>query len=71
MASFLVRALGWAPLEPVTFSDTHDTVHAAAIEALAVAGVTAGCNSEGDEYCPEEYVTRGQMAALLVRAFDL
>lgn len=71
MASFLVRALGWDPMEPVTFSDTGDTIHAAAIEALSAAGVTAGCVADGSEYCPDEHVTRAQLATLLVRAFDL
>ena len=34
-------------------------------------GVTTGCNVDGSQYCPEQTVTRGQMAAFLVRAFDL
>ena len=71
MASFLVRALDWDPIEPASFVDLGDTVHAGAIEALASAGVTFGCVPEGDEYCPEEPVTRAQMASFLARAFDL
>ena len=49
MASFLVRALGWSPLASSTFSDVDVTPHAGAIEALAQAGVTSGCNAIGDE----------------------
>ncbi len=71
MASLLVRALGWDPMKPVTFSDTDDSVHAAAIETLSAAGVTAGCVPDGSEYCPDEHVTRAQLATFLVRAFDL
>ena len=39
------------------------------IEQLAAEGVTGGCG--GDNYCPLNNVTRGQMAAFLFNAFDL
>lgn len=51
------------------FWDDDGNVHEAQIEAIAAAGITFGCGP--DSYCPEESVTRGQMAAFLVRAFDL
>jgi hypothetical protein len=35
------------------------------IDAIADAGITTGCG--GGKYCPEEYVTRGQMAAFMNR----
>src|SRR5690606_26375912 len=39
---------------------------------LALAGVTRGCNPPtNDRYCPEDPVTRGQMAAFLHRLLDL
>jgi hypothetical protein len=42
------------------------------IEWLADAGITKGCNPPtNDHYCPQDSVTRGQMAAFLVRALDL
>lgn len=69
MAAFLNRALN---LEPGTdtFTDTRDSVFTADIGALAGAGVTRGCNPPAnDEFCPGDPVTRGQMAAFLVRAF--
>jgi hypothetical protein len=45
-----------------------DHVFAADIEWLAEAGVTAGCNPPAnDRFCPDEYVTRGQMAAFMRR----
>jgi hypothetical protein len=36
---------------------------------LAEAGITKGCNPPGnDRLCPDDPVTRGQMAAVLTRA---
>jgi hypothetical protein len=40
-----------------------------AIHYLAANGVTEGCG--GGNYCPDSDVTRAQMAAFLMRAFDL
>jgi hypothetical protein len=60
-----------APTEG-TFDDDDDSVHRADIEALAAADITKGCNPpENTLFCPEEAVTRGQMAAFLRRALDL
>lgn len=53
------------------FVDDEGSVHEASIAAIAEAGITAGCNSTGDEYCPEDPVTRAQMATFLMRALDL
>lgn len=39
------------------------------IEALVASGITLGCG--GGNYCPNENVTRGQMAAFLARALGL
>ncbi len=42
------------------------------IEYLAVEAITAGCNPPSNTmYCPTSNVTRGQMAAFLVRALNL
>lgn len=68
MAAFLVRALDLPPASG-GFTDTRNSVFAADIAALANAGVTRGCNPpRNDRFCPENFVTRGQMAAFLVRA---
>ncbi len=71
MAAFLARALdltddGGGDL----FGDDDGSVFESAIDKLATAGITKGCNpSEGNtRFCPHDYVTRGQMAAFLVRA---
>lgn len=41
------------------------------IDRLAHADVTRGCNREQTLFCPDDGVTRGQMAAFLTRALDL
>ena len=41
------------------------------IEALAASGVTAGCVATPPQYCPDAFVTRGQMAVFLARALGL
>jgi len=55
-----------------TFHDDNGNVHEGAIEAIAEAGITKGCNPpDNDRYCPDQAVTRGQMASFLVRALNL
>jgi hypothetical protein len=69
MAAFLVRALGLTERLDDPFTDDDGSVFEADIEKLAAAGVTRGCNPpDNDQFCPNEHVTRGQMAAFLVRA---
>jgi len=40
------------------------------IDRMAVTQVTLGCSSSPPLYCPSDFVTRRQMAAFLVRAFN-
>ncbi len=54
-----------------SFFDDDDSVFEADIEAIAAEGVTKGCNAERTSFCPTKPVTRGQMAAFLVRALKL
>ncbi|MCP4965416.1 MAG: hypothetical protein GY926_09290 [bacterium] len=70
MAAFLVRALGDTDDDRVNlFSDDDGSIFEDAIDKLATAGVTQGCNPPANtEFCPGEDVTRGQMAAFLHRA---
>lgn len=70
MASFLVRALRLPPSGDDPFSDDTGSVHEEAVNALAAAGITKGCDFPvGDLFCPGRPVTRGEMAAFLVRGF--
>ena len=69
MAAFLVRALDYTDPGTAEFTDTVGNTFELDIKKLATAGVTLGCNPPtNDQYCPDRAVTRGQMAAFLVRA---
>lgn len=71
MAVFLLRAMHGATYTPPAasgsvFADVPFThPFGSWIEALATAGVTAGCG--GGRYCPDQAVTRAQMAVFLLR----
>jgi hypothetical protein len=63
-----------AALVPVTalaagqFTDDDGNTHEANIEWLASAGITVGCNPPAnDNYCPDDPVTRAQMATFMRR----
>jgi len=72
MAAFLSRALALPDGSGDTFEDDDTSVFETHIERIAAAGVTRGCNPPlNDRYCPDEVVTRGQMAAFLSRALGL
>jgi hypothetical protein len=80
MAAFLHRALPELPIlypEAGNFGDVWDPVIDEGpppvffkdIEWLAQTGITRGCNPPANtNFCPDDSVTRGQMAAFLVRA---
>jgi hypothetical protein len=71
MAAFLTRGLGLSSVSAIDFIDDNDSVFESSIERLAAAGITHGCNPPSNtRFCPDDYVTRGQMAAFLVRALD-
>jgi hypothetical protein len=73
MAAFLVRARGYtAGGGADLFVDDDGSVFELSIDRLGTAGVTRGCNPpDNDRFCPNAYVTRGQMSAFLTRAFNL
>ena len=81
MAAFIIRALhpsGYVPPAPtmqrfndVPISGPQANPFAAHIEEMAVRGITLGCAANPPLYCPTSSVTRAQMAAFLVRAFNL
>jgi hypothetical protein len=70
MAAFLVRALNLTDDGGGnTFVDDDGSIFENDIAKLAAAGITKGCNPPlNDMFCPNDNVTRGQMAAFLVRA---
>jgi PKD repeat protein len=72
MAAFLVRALGYTDSGGGNlFVDDDGHTFENDIDKLGTAGVTKGCNPPvNDRFCPDDRVTRGAMAAFLVRALD-
>jgi hypothetical protein len=72
MATFLVRAKGYSQIADDFFVDDGGHIFENAINRLRTAGVTQGCNPPtNNRFCPDRFVTRGEMAAFLARAFDL
>jgi hypothetical protein len=72
MAAFIVRALELPVVTENPFVDTSESVHVWDIATLHSFGITNGCNApDGDQFCPDRIVTRGQMAAFISRAFSL
>ncbi len=70
VAAFLVRALGLTDSGAGDlFTDDDGSIFESNIDKLATAGITLGCNPPtNDRFCPDDNVTRGQMAAFLQRA---
>jgi hypothetical protein len=73
MAAFIMRARGEfnppAPSSQRFFDVPPTNPFYRFIDRMAVLNITLGCG--GGNYCPSSSVTRGQMAAFLVRAFQL
>ena len=72
MAGILGRALNLSAYTgPDRFTDDDGNVFEGAIERLAQAGITLGCNPPvNDRFCPDDPVHRGQMAGFLPRALE-
>ena len=68
MAVFIARATGLEPSENNRFTDVSGS-QAPSINALADAGITLGCG--GGRFCPNQPVTRGEMATFIRRAEKL
>jgi hypothetical protein len=70
MAALLKRALRLPASDVDAFVDDDGSVHEAALDAVAAAGIAKGCNPPAnDRICPKRSLTRGAMAAFLNRAF--
>jgi hypothetical protein len=72
MAAFLVRALGLSDDGGGDlFVDDDESIFEEDIDKLGTAGITKGCNPPAnDEFCPDNDVSRGAMAAFLHRSLD-
>ncbi|MDE0369852.1 MAG: S-layer homology domain-containing protein, partial [bacterium] len=71
LAAFLSRGLELPPATGDFFVDDDGSVFEDAINRLAEAGITGGCDSDGGLFCPGVAVSRAQMATFLVRALGL
>lgn len=70
MAAFFVRALDLPQAAADHFTDDDDSTFEDDINRLAEARITLGCNPPSNtRFCPDQPVTRGEMAAMLARAF--
>lgn len=68
LAIMLARAVDAKPSSTDHFKDDDGHVAEGAINGLADAGISVGCDK--DRFCPNRQVTRGEMAALITRAFQ-
>jgi hypothetical protein len=72
MAAFLSRALNLPASNSIDFIDDNGSIFEGSIQKIAGAGITLGCNPPTNtRFCPNDYVTRGAMAAFLARALGL
>lgn len=68
-AAMLARALSLPPTTVDHFTDDDGSIFENAINKIAQAGLTEGCNPPtSDRFCPTQKVSRGQMAAFIKRA---
>lgn len=66
MATFLSNALALPRPDTVPFVDTSGT-HAPSTAALAASGITTGCATSPERFCPRDPVRRDQLATFLYR----
>jgi peptidoglycan hydrolase-like protein with peptidoglycan-binding domain len=60
-----------ASIDPARFSDTQSSIFINSTAWLAASGVTVGCNPpDNTKFCPDQYVTRGELAVFLKRILD-
>lgn len=67
MAAFIRRMLALPATQADFFADDSDSIFAGDINALAEAGIAFGCTTT--DYCPDQDLSRAEMAELLVRTF--
>jgi hypothetical protein len=69
MATFLARALHLSGSAPDAFTDDNGSIYEPNINLVAQAGIASGCG--GTLFCPNDLVSRAQMATFLARALHL
>ena len=69
MAAWMDRALDLPDADEDFFDDDVFSSFQGAINRLAAAGIATGCGERA--FCPKDRVTRAEMAALLVRGFEI
>ena len=69
LAAAFARAFRLPPTTVDYFTDDADIPQEPAINRVAAAGITSGCDE--DRFCPDGQVTRAQFATFLHRALDL
>jgi len=58
-------------VDPNRFADTQSSLFVNSTAWLAASGITVGCNPPSTtEFCPDQYVTRGELAVFLKRILD-
>jgi subtilisin family serine protease len=71
MAAMLARATQLPNSPRDFFIDDEGSVFENVINKIAAAGITLGCNPPtNNRYCPQQLVTRGQMAAFIRRSVE-
>jgi len=72
MAAFIVRALDLPPADEDGFVDDGHSIFEGDLNATKAADIFRGCNPPtNDRACPDDPISRGEMAAVIVRALDL
>jgi hypothetical protein len=72
MAELLVRTFSIAASSTNWFDDDDGSAFEPSINALKGAGITFGCDPANDgAFCPQDPLTRGQMASFFVRSIGL
>ena len=70
-ATMLVRAFDLEAAPPAGFLDTGGHAHEADIDAVAGARIAVDCERDPLRFCPDEAVTRAELAVFLARALGL
>ncbi len=71
VARLIANAYNLPEAASAGFADIANNPHIAAINALYAAGITNGCVSEPLSFCPDEHISRQEIATMITRATQL